>query len=156
MFGNVEYPAIDEKFQALRSSCELAAGVRSISKHILYYNGKKGKTVTLNQKEPEMGQKIHFNASAQLYENECGDLAIRFANNLVFEAVGIHSEKSFVTEAIELMRRGERPPGWRMIPYRKLLHGRHHWHLVSSLGFLDGDETKPAVGLDVKPEELGR
>ena len=103
-----------------------------------------------------MGQKIHFNTRAQLYENEYGDLAIRFANNLVFESVGIHSRKSFVVEATNLMNQGERPSKWRMVPYRKLLHDGHNWHLVSSLGFLDGDETKTALGLEVKPEELGK
>ena len=103
-----------------------------------------------------MDQKIHFNTSAQLYENEYGDLAIRFANNLVFESVGISTGKSFVAEAIELMERSERPEEWRMIPYRKLLHDGHGWHLVSSLGFLDGDEKKPAIELDVKPGELGK
>jgi hypothetical protein len=102
-----------------------------------------------------MGQKINFKASAQLYENENGDLAIRFAGNVVFESVGVHSAKSFVTEAVELMKRGKRPGEWRMTPYRNFLRDGHSWHLVSSLGFLDGDEAKPAVGLEVKPDELG-
>jgi hypothetical protein len=102
-----------------------------------------------------MGQKIQFITNVQLYENEYGDLAIRFANNLVFESVGICSGKSFATEAIDLLKRNERPEEWCMIPYRKLLNDKQGWHLVSSLGFLDGDEAKPAIGLDVKPEELG-
>lgn len=103
-----------------------------------------------------MGQKIHFDTSAQLYENEHGDLAIRFANNLVFAAVGRRPGKSFASEAIELLNRGQRPEDWRMIPYRQFSEGGHHWHLISSLGFLDGDEARPAIGLEVKPEELGR
>ncbi len=102
-----------------------------------------------------MGQKIQFNTSAQLYENDSGELAIRFANNMVFECVGIRPEKGFVTEVLDLMNLDKRPPEWRMIPYRKLLHDGHDWHLVGSMGFLDGDEKKPAIGLDVKPEELG-
>ncbi len=102
-----------------------------------------------------MGQTIKFNTSAQLYENEYGDLAIRFANNMVFESVGIRPEKGFVAEVTELLNSDERPPEWRMIPYRKLMNDGLHWHLVSSMGYLDGDETKPAIGLDVKPEELG-
>jgi hypothetical protein len=111
--------------------------------------------VTPDQKEHEMGQTIHFNTSAQLYENEHGDLAIRFSNNMVFELVGIHHEKGFVTEALDMLNKEERPPGWRMIPYSKLLNDGLGWHLVGSMGFLDGDETKPAIGLDVKPEDLG-
>ncbi len=102
-----------------------------------------------------MGQTIKFNTSAQLYENEHGDLAIRFSNNMVFELIGIHHEKGFVTEALEMLNKEERPPGWRMIPYRKLLNDGLGWHLVGSMGFLDGDESKPAIGLDVKPEDLG-
>ena len=102
-----------------------------------------------------MGQTIHFNTSAQLYENSRGDLAIRFSNNLVFESVGIHPENGFVTEALEMLNNEERPSEWRMIPYRKLLNDGLDWHLVGSLGFLDGDEKKPAIGLDVRPEDLG-
>jgi hypothetical protein len=102
-----------------------------------------------------MGQTIHFCTSAQLYENVHGDLAIRFASNQVFQLVGILSGKSFVTDATEMMDQGKHPSGWRRIPYRKLLNDSQYWHLVSSLGYLDGDESKPALGLEVKPEELG-
>ena len=102
-----------------------------------------------------MNQQIHFNASAQLYENQYGELAIRFANNLVFELIGTNHEKGFVSEAMEMLRQGKRPTDWRMIPYRKLLYDEQNWHLVSSMGFLDGDENRPAVLLDVKPAELG-
>lgn len=103
-----------------------------------------------------MGQKIHFDTSAQLYENEHGELAIRFANNLVFVSVGRRPGKSFASEASELLKRGKRPEDWRMIPYRQLAEDGHRWHLISSLGFLDGDAARPAIGLEVKPEELGR
>ena len=102
-----------------------------------------------------MGQTIHFNTLAQLYENGHGDLAIRFSNNMVFESVGIHPEKGFVTEALEMLNSEERPSEWRMIPYRKLRNDGLGWHLVGSMGYLDGDETKPAIVLDVKPEDLG-
>jgi hypothetical protein len=102
-----------------------------------------------------MGQAIHFTSSAELYENEYGELAVRFANNVVFAHVGTRPGKGFVAEAIDLLKRGERPPEWKMIPYRKLLHDGHGWHLVSSMGYIDDDKSKPAVGLDVKPESLG-
>lgn len=110
---------------------------------------------TDNQKENEMTQTVHLTSSAQLYENEYGDLAIRFENNEVFEGVGTHSDKSFAAEALEFLKNGARPAQWQEMPYRKLQHDSHGWRLVSSIGFLDGDEMKPAVGLDIKPEELG-
>ncbi len=102
-----------------------------------------------------MTQTVHLTSNAQLYENEYGDLAIRFENNRVFEYVGKKSEKSFVTEALEFIKSGVHPAQWQEMPFRKLSHDGHGWQLVSSLGFLDGDETRPAVGLDVKPAELG-
>jgi len=103
-----------------------------------------------------MAQTVHLTSSAQLYENDAGDLAIRFENNVVYERVGAHSTTSFVTEALEMLNSGEHPQEWQEIPFRKLLHDGHNWHLVSSLGYLDGDKTRPAVGLDVKPETLGK
>ncbi|MDT8443432.1 MAG: hypothetical protein RQ722_04010 [Desulfuromonadales bacterium] len=102
-----------------------------------------------------MTQTVHLTSSAQLYENEYGELAIRFENNRVFECVGRNSEKSFVTEALEFIKSGVHPAQWQEMPFRKLLHDGHGWQLISSIGFLDGDETRPAVGLDVKPEKLG-
>jgi hypothetical protein len=125
----------------------------SISKRVLVYN--EFTKVTPDRKEHEMGQTIPFNTSAQLYENEHGDLAIRFSNNLVFESVGIHPEKGFATEVLGLLNNEERPLEWRMTPYRRLLNDGLDWRLVGSMGFLDGDETKPAIVLDVKPEDLG-
>jgi len=102
-----------------------------------------------------MGQKKHFSTTAQLYENESGDLAIRFANNLVFEYVGLKPGKGFVLEAMELLSQGTRPTEWRMIPYRKLHRDGQKWRLISSAGFLDGDEARPALILEVNPEVLG-
>ena len=42
-----------------------------------------------------------------------------------------------------------------MIPYRKLLHDDQGWRLISSMGFLDGDEAKPALLLEVDPAVMG-
>lgn len=103
-----------------------------------------------------MGEQVHFNTSAQLYENESGALAIRLANNSVFEYVGLSHGKSFVVDAMALMSQDNQPADWRMIPYRKLFHDEQNWRLVSSMGFLDGDEAKPALLLEVNPEVLGR
>lgn len=102
-----------------------------------------------------MGQSIMFDTSAQLYENEQGDLAIRFSNDTVFASVGVHPEKGFAAEVLEMLNDDEHPPGWRMIPYRKLEDDGQNWRLVGSMGFLEGDETRLAIGLEVKPEELG-
>jgi len=102
-----------------------------------------------------MGQSVQFSTSAQLYENDTGDLAIRFSNNMVFESVGSGSKKGFATEVLELLNLNKRPEGWRMIPYRKFMKGGQRWRLVGSMGFLDGDETKMAIGLEIKPEEMG-
>jgi len=102
-----------------------------------------------------VGQQIYFNTSAQLYENESGDLAIRFADNSVFKSVGLKIGKSFILEVMEVMRQGKRPEGWCMIPYRKLFRDEQKWRLISSMGFLEGDETKPALLLEVNPEVLG-
>lgn len=102
-----------------------------------------------------MSSQLHFNASAQLYENEYGDLAIRFANNSVFEGVGTNSSESFAVEAMDAITQDIHPANWRLIPYRKLFHDDQKWHLIISMGFLDGDETKPALLLEVKPEMLG-
>jgi len=102
-----------------------------------------------------MGEQVHFNTSAQLFENDSGVLAIRLANNSVFEYVGLNVGKSFVLDAMALMSQGNPPADWRRIPYRKLAHDDQNWRLVSSMGFLDGDEAKPALLLEVNPEALG-
>ena len=103
-----------------------------------------------------MTDKIHFSASTQLYENNSGDLAIRFANNSVFENVGVTPGPGFVSEALTLINQGESSAGWRLVPFRKLEHDGKSWHLVSSFGFLDDDQSRPALVLEVKPETLGQ
>lgn len=102
-----------------------------------------------------MAETFFFDSSAELYENEDGDLAIRFANNEVYTGVGREPGQGFVTEAIAYLEQGEQPPGWQQQSERKLRLDGHGWHLVSSMGYIDDDKSKPAVGLDVKPEQLG-
>lgn len=102
-----------------------------------------------------MAETFFFDSSAELYENEYGDLAIRFDNNEVYTGVGRESGKGFVTEAIEYLEQGEQPQGWQRQSERKLRLDGHGWHLISSMGYIDEDPGKPAVGLDVKPEKLG-
>lgn len=102
-----------------------------------------------------MLQKVHFNTSAQLFENKLGALAIRFANNSVYEYSTSSLGKGFVSDATNMLSKGKLRTDWRMIPYRKLFHDDQNWHLISSMGFLDGDEARPALLLEVKPEQLG-
>jgi hypothetical protein len=103
-----------------------------------------------------MTEQIHFSASAQLYENTSGDLAIRFANNTVFENVAATPGHGFVSDALALINQGESSAGWRLVPFRTLQHDGKNWHLVSSFGFLDDDQSRPVLVLEVKPETLGR
>lgn len=111
--------------------------------------------VTYLRKELEMGQRFLFDTTAQLYESELGSLAIRFADDLVFEYVGGKSGQSFVRDAISLLEQEQQPEEWRLIPCRKLFNGEQKWRLVSSMGFLDGDRSRPALVLEVRPEALG-
>ena len=102
-----------------------------------------------------MEDTFFFDSSAELYENEDGDLAIRFANNEVFTGVGTEPGEGFVSEAMAFLEQGEQPRNWERQSERKLRLDGHGWHLVSSMGYIDEDKSKPAVGLDVKPEQLG-
>jgi len=102
-----------------------------------------------------MQDTFFFDSSAELYENEDGDLAVRFANNEVFTGVGAEAGKGFVSEAIAFLERGEHSQTWQQQSERKLRLDGHGWHLVSSMGYIDEDKSRPAVGLDVKPEQLG-
>lgn len=111
--------------------------------------------VISSKRETKMVKQVHFDASAQLFENKSGDLAIRFANNSVFEYSSSNLGEGFVSDAMNMLNQGKRRSDWRMIPYRKLFHDDQNWHLISSMGFLDGDETRPALLLEVNPDQLG-
>lgn len=102
-----------------------------------------------------MGQSLFFDTTAQLYESELGNLAIRFANDMVFEYVGMDSGKGFILDVTALLAQGKRPEEWRLIPYRKLFSDNQKWRLISSMGYLDGDKSRPALVLEVNPEVLG-
>lgn len=102
-----------------------------------------------------MGQTITFDTNAELYENTEGGLAIRFPDNAVFEAIGNPPEQGFVADVVRLLKREQRRPSWRLIPYRKLVYDERGWHRISRMGFLDGDTSRPALSLDVTPNKLG-
>ena len=97
---------------------------------------------------------VSFNINAELYENDFGDLAIRFEGDKVYQGVGNTEGALFSNEASQVIRDGELPQGWQEISPREILYG-HGWHLISSLGFIDGNMDKPAVELEVLPDQLG-
>ncbi len=101
-----------------------------------------------------MAEQVSFNINAELYENQFGELAIRFPGEKVFREVGTQPESSFRTEAVEMLKSGDRPPEWREMPPHELLYG-HNWHCISRLGFIEGDMEKPALELEVEPERIG-
>jgi len=95
-----------------------------------------------------------FNVNAELYENDFGELAIRFEGNDVYRGVGLSGKSTFVEDARKHILGKEHPGGWKMMPPHELLYGRG-WHCISLMGFIDGDIEKTALELEVKPEELG-
>lgn len=100
-----------------------------------------------------MDESVSFNINAELYENEYGELAIRFAGDYVYRDVGREEGAQFHTDAVRMLERNEHPEGWREMTPRELLYGP--WHCVGRLGYLHGDASQPGVELEVKPEQLG-
>lgn len=103
------------------------------------------------RKEPEM---VAFNIHAELYESDRGELAVRLEGDKVYRNVGSVGEGSFVDDACRVIREGEVPSGWVEMSQRELTY-YPGWQHVSSMGFLEGSLDKPALELEVRPEELG-
>ncbi len=101
-----------------------------------------------------MTEQFAFNIHAELYENKDGELAIRFADEKVFRGVGGEEGRRFQTDVMNLLQKGERPEQWREMPPHKLLYAES-WHCISRLGYIDGDESKPALELEVEQGEIG-
>ncbi len=97
-------------------------------------------------------QQFSFNIHAELYENDFGDLAIRFEGDRVYS--GMSNEHRFQDDARQFIEKGELPAGWQEMPPHQLLYG-HNWQCVSRLGYIDGDFERPAVEFEVEPEALG-
>ena len=55
-----------------------------------------------------MAEQVSFNINAELYENQFGELAIRFPGEKVFREVGTQPESSFRTEAVEMLSAASR------------------------------------------------
>jgi hypothetical protein len=100
-----------------------------------------------------MAEQVSFNINAELYENKFGELAIRFPGEKVFR-VGAEEGHSFKDDAVRMLEKGEHPGEWREMPAHELLYGQN-WHCISRMGYLEGDVEKPALELEVKPEEIG-
>lgn len=102
-------------------------------------------------RESEM---VAFNVHAELYENDFGELAIRFEGEKVYRGMGGVENARFQEDAREVIAAGQIPNGWKEMPPHELLYGRG-WHHVGSMGFIDGDLGRPALELEVEPAQLG-
>jgi hypothetical protein len=74
-----------------------------------------------------MGERLSFNINAELYENQFGDLAIRFPGEKVYRDVGPETGTSFVEDAKSMLIEGKHPDGWHEMPAHELFYGRG-WH----------------------------
>ena len=101
-----------------------------------------------------MPRKMSFNINVELYENFHGELALRFPGEKVYREVGQEARADFIREATEMIRSGDHPQTWRDMPAHQLLYG-HGWHCIGRLGFIDGDENRPAVEFEEDPERIG-
>lgn len=95
-----------------------------------------------------------FNVHAELYENDFGELAIRFEGEKVYRGMGEREDDRFQEDARKVAQVGKVPEEWQEMPPHELLYGRG-WHHVSSMGFLAGDPERLAMELEVEPRELG-
>jgi hypothetical protein len=100
-----------------------------------------------------MEKRVSFNINAELYENRFGELAIKFAGEKVFADVG-GAKSDFLTDALNVLRDGSHPRGWRDIPPHQLLYGQD-WRCICSMGYIDGDENQPALELEVSSAQMG-
>ena len=97
-------------------------------------------------------QPFAFNIHAELYENDFGDLAIRFEGDRVY--TGMSDQGRFQDDSRRFIEKRELPAGWQEMSPRQLLYGRN-WHCVSRLGYIDGDFDRPAVEFEVEADTLG-
>jgi hypothetical protein len=100
-----------------------------------------------------MDETVSFNINAELYENNFGELAIRFAGDYVYRGVGQEEGARFHTDAVRMLERGEHPEGWQEMTPRELLYGQ--WHCIGRLGYLQGEASQPGVELEATADELG-
>jgi hypothetical protein len=104
------------------------------------------------QKGGTMSERISFNVNVELYENDLGELALRFPDKKVYRITGDQAE--FVRQAVDLLKTGRHADDLQEMPAHQLLYGRG-WHCITRLGFLGGDEDRPAVEFEGDPEGFG-
>ncbi len=97
---------------------------------------------------------VSFNINAELYENQKGELAIRLTGEKVYRKGETTGGETFVDDARKILRDGELPDGWSEMEPRELTYGEG-WNHVSSMGYINGEEDKPGIELEVPPDELG-
>ncbi|MDO3377786.1 hypothetical protein [Geoalkalibacter halelectricus] len=100
-----------------------------------------------------MADKISFNIQAELYENDHGDLAVKLPDERVYIDVDGNGATNFADDVAAAVS-GRRPAAWRELPAHELLYSGN-WRHISSFGFIDGDETRPAVEFESPPEDFG-
>jgi len=98
--------------------------------------------------------RLSFNINVELYENAHGELALRFPGEKVYRDVGREKKADFVQETTDMIKTGRPPANWRDMPAHQLLYG-HGWHCIGRLGFIDGDESRPAVEFEDDPDTFG-
>ncbi|PLX84633.1 MAG: hypothetical protein C0617_07275 [Desulfuromonas sp.] len=101
-----------------------------------------------------MGERVSFNVNAELYENRFGELAIRFPGERVYQEVGTRKGENFLSDALRMLEQGECPKVWREMAPHELLYGKD-WHCISRMGYVSGDERKPALEMEAQPKEIG-
>jgi hypothetical protein len=101
-----------------------------------------------------MGERVTFNVNAELYENQFGELAVRFPGEKVYRDVGARAGDSFVSDARAVLVGKNCPKGWHEMPAHELLYGKG-WHCIGRMGFVGGDTEKPGVEFEVDPVRIG-
>ncbi len=101
-----------------------------------------------------MTEQVAFNVHAELYEDETGDLAVLLEGDYVYRIPPPDGTARFQEDAARALQTGQFPAGWQEMPARELIYG-HGWHRVSLMGYLDGDESRLALELEVEADRLG-
>lgn len=101
-----------------------------------------------------MQNKVSFNINAELYQNNLDELAIKLAGEYVYANVGLNDDADFAEEATAAILKRRLPSNWREMPAHELLYGKD-WQCIASFGFINGDEEKPAVEMEVGSGDLG-
>ncbi len=101
-----------------------------------------------------MSEQVSFNINAELYENQDGELAIRFAGDKVYAGVGEEAGAEFVSDAKSFLEDDRQPSVWKEKPAHELDY-QEGWRCISRMGYVSGDTEKPGIEMEVKPQELG-